>query len=160
MDLWLIIDYVGWCLILPSNGLIGDRSGAGFTKPLHLTKAGLSDWRMHFSYALVRKSSFSKAQGRCETGSWWWTFLQIQLCRLFCNHRHTTTCIILYYIIIYSNNVVYLLPIHNLCCSLYRLTCQCLLSFQVFEDGEIDPILPAAAGSQVCGSLSSPINTL
>ena len=37
--------------------------GAGFTKPLRLTKAGLSDWRMHFSYALVRKSSFSKAQG-------------------------------------------------------------------------------------------------
>ena len=37
--------------------------GAGFTKPLRLTKAGLSDSRMHFLYALVRKSSFSKAQG-------------------------------------------------------------------------------------------------
>ena len=37
--------------------------GAGIMKPLRLSKAGLSDYRMHFLYALVRKSSFSKAQG-------------------------------------------------------------------------------------------------
>ena len=37
--------------------------GAGFTKPLRLTKAGISDYGMHFVYALVRKSSFSKTQG-------------------------------------------------------------------------------------------------
>ena len=39
------------------------NTGAGFTKPLRLTKAGLSRWRMHFLYALVRNSSFRKAQG-------------------------------------------------------------------------------------------------
>ena len=36
---------------------------AGFMKPLRLTKAGLSDYCMHLLYALVSKSSFSKAQG-------------------------------------------------------------------------------------------------
>ena len=37
--------------------------GAGFTKPLRLTKAGLSDYCIQKMHALVRKSSFSKAQG-------------------------------------------------------------------------------------------------
>ena len=32
-------------------------------KPLRLTKAGLSDEPMHLLYALVGRSSFSKAQG-------------------------------------------------------------------------------------------------
>ena len=42
---------------------------AGFTKPLRLTKAGFSDWCIQTMHALVRKSSFSKAQGLRETGS-------------------------------------------------------------------------------------------
>ena len=38
-------------------------TGGRFTKPSRLTEAGLSDEHMHLLYALVRKSSFSAAQG-------------------------------------------------------------------------------------------------
>ena len=37
---------------------------------LRLTKAGLSDWCGQQMQSLVRKSSFSKAQGLHETGPW------------------------------------------------------------------------------------------
>ena len=41
-----------------------------FHEALRLTKAGLSDQWIQKMHALVRKSSFSKAQGLRETGSW------------------------------------------------------------------------------------------
>ena len=40
-----------------------------FHEALRVTKAGLSDWCIQKVHALVRKSSFSKAQGLRETGS-------------------------------------------------------------------------------------------
>ena len=52
-------------------------TGAGFAKPCALLKLDFLTDAMHLLYALVRQSSFSKAQGLRETGSWCTTVLYV-----------------------------------------------------------------------------------
>ena len=62
---------------------VGDTGGR-YYDALRLTKAGLSDWRIQQMHALVRKSSFSKAQGLHNTGHSCRTLIDVCVCVCVC----------------------------------------------------------------------------